>query len=588
MTSLTQSLSDLVGAAFAAEDLPAELGRVQRSDRPDLGQFQCNGAMQAAKIAKAPPRAVAERVAARLEQDPALAGVSVAGPGFLNFSYSDAVLRERVGALAADPRLGVPAAAPTGRVVLDFGGPNVAKPMHVGHLRSAIIGDALQRLFRHLGDAVTSDVHLGDWGLQMGMLISELEIRTPDLPYFAEGAEGPFPAESPVSLEDLERLYPEASAACKADPARNAQAQAATVALQSGRPGYRALWQHFVDVSVAAVRAEFARMGVRFDLWKGESDAQAAIAPLIARMREAGLAEESEGALVVRVAEEGDKNELPPVILQSSQGSALYHTTDLATILDRVSDTDPDLILYVVDQRQHVHFEQVFRAARKGAIAGRAALEHVGFGTVNGPDGKPFKTREGGVMKLEDLMEMARTRAAERIAEAGLAADLDADAKARIAHQIGVGAVKFADLSNHRLSAYIFDLDRFVQFEGKTGPYLQYAAVRIKSLLARAEAQGMKPGTQPSVESDSERALALELDGLQAAMRGAYEKRAPNILCEYVYGLAQAFSRFYTEHHILSEPDEGLRARRLALAHLTLRAVVQVLELLGIDVPDRM
>jgi arginyl-tRNA synthetase len=533
------------------------------------------------------PRILAQAVAARLAADPTFARVDIAGPGFINLDIADAHLESRTaevvrqdGAPAVDTGLGR-------RLVIDFGGPNVAKPMHVGHLRSAIIGDSLQRLFRANGWHVTSDVHLGDWGLQMGQLISEIGRRKLAPVYFDEDFAGPYPDVSPVTMEDLEEIYPAAAAACKADPARLDEARAATADLQAGRPGYRALWRHFFAVSEFGLQREFGSLGVRFDLWKGEADVDPLIAPMIELLKEKGLAEQSEGALVIHVAEAGDKKELPPLILVKSDGAVLYGTTDLATIVDRVRNLDPELILYVVDQRQHGHFEQVFRAAHKAGLSGRASLEHLGFGTMTGPDGKPFKTRAGGVMKLYDLIAMASEEAAKRLAEQGLAADYPAEERAAIARMVGIAAIKFADLSNHRISDYVFDLARFTRFEGKTGPYLQYAAVRIQSILRRAAEESV-PTMAPVIRSAEERALVIHLLAMPDALIEAERRRAPNMLCDYAFTLAQTFSRFYAEHHILSESDEVLKQARLGLCALTLRVLSQTLDILGIEVPSRM
>jgi arginyl-tRNA synthetase len=587
MKSLPADLSGIAGRAFEAEGFPAALGTVVASDRPDLAQFQCNGALAAAKQAKANPRAIADKVAARLRADPLFAKVEIAGPGFINLDIADDALAARAGAMAMDARLGAPETGTGQTLVIDFGGPNVAKPMHVGHLRSAIIGDCLQRLFRANGWAVTSDVHLGDWGLQMGQLISEIGRRGIAPIYFDASYAGPYPNESPVSMDDLEEIYPAASAACKADPARLEEARAATAELQAGRPGYRALWRHFFAVSEFGLQREYGSLGITFDLWKGEAVVDPLIPPMVEDLKARGIAVLSEGALVIPVAEPTDKKEMPPLILVKSDGAVLYGTTDLATIIDRVKSQNPDLILYVVDQRQHMHFEQVFRAARKAGLNGGAELEHLGFGTMTGPDGKPFKTRAGGVMKLYDLIDMATDEASKRLAEQGLAADYPPDERAAIAKAVGIAALKFADLSNHRISDYVFDLARFTRFEGKTGPYLQYAAVRIQSILRKAEAEGFKTAA-PVIRSPEERKLVLALLGLTDAMAGAEAKRAPNILCEYAFEAAQHFSRFYSEHHILSEPDAPLRAARLGLSALTLRVLEKVLGLLGIEVPARM
>jgi arginyl-tRNA synthetase len=584
MSSLAADLSRTVGEAFAAEGLDASFGLVRASDRPDLAQFQCNGALAAAKSSKSNPRAIAEKIASRLKADPRFAKLEIAGPGFINLDVTDEVLAAKLGGLAGDEKLGAPDTGKGRTAILDFGGPNIAKPMAVHHLRSSIIGDCLQRLYRANGWTVISDVHLGDWGLQMGQLITEVELRGLAPIYFDASFKGPYPDQSPATMDDLEELYPAASAACKADPLRLEAARRATAELQDGRPGYRALWRHFVKVSEAGLTREFGSLGVRFDLWNGESTVHDLIDPMIADLKARDLAVMSEGALVVPVARDDDKKPMPPLILLKSDGAVLYGTTDLATIIERARDYHPALILYVVDHRQHGHFEHVFRAARKAGLNDGAELEHVGYGTMNGPDGKPFKTRAGGAMKLYDLIAMATAEAEKRLAEQGIGADYGAEERARIARQVGIATIKFADLSNHRTTDYVFDLERFSKFEGKTGPYLQYAAVRIQSILRKAG----EAGTSPVVRSPEERVLALQLASLADALEAAEEKRAPNILCDYVFTLAQNFSRFYAEYHILSESDAGLRAARLGLCSLTLRVLTAILGLLGIEVPERM
>ncbi|MBS0273428.1 MAG: arginine--tRNA ligase [Proteobacteria bacterium] len=588
MTSLSAELSAIAGAAFAEEGLSPELGSVQISDRPDLAQFQCNGALPAAKAARQNPRAIAEKVAARLKTNPVFAKVEIAGPGFINLDVTDDALAERLGAMAKDARLGAPQTGSGKSVVIDFGGANVAKPMHVGHLRSSVIGDSLQRLFRANGWQVTSDVHLGDWGLQMGQLISEIEHRGIAPIYFDANFKGPYPAQSPVTMDDLEEIYPAASAACKADPARLEEARKATAELQNGRPGYRALWEHFFAVSRVGLEREWGSLGIHFDLWKGEASVEPLIQPMIADLRARHITEESEGALVIPVARPDDKKEMPPLILVKSDGAVLYGTTDLATIVDRVKEQNPDLILYVVDQRQHLHFEQVYRAAEKAGLNGKAKLEHDGFGTMNGPEGKPFKTRAGGVMKLFDLIAMVAEEAQKRLTEAGIGADYPQEERAAIAKMVGIATLKFADLSNHRLTDYIFDLARFSKFEGKTGPYLQYAAVRMQSILRKADPEDLNLAERAVLRTPEDRALILQLLALPNAMSAAEEKRAPNILCDYAFNLAQEFSRFYSTHHILSETDATLRATWLGLCGLTLATMTKVLDLLGIEIPPRM
>lgn len=586
--TLTDDLSTIVGAAFEAEGMAAAAGAVRFSDRPDLAQFQCNGALAAAKARKADPRALADAVVVKLKSNPIFADVSVAGPGFINISLTDAELSARLDTAANEAGVGAWRAPGIETVVIDYGGPNVAKPLHVGHLRSAIIGEALKRLFRAAGDTVVSDIHLGDWGLPMGQLITEMKREQPNLPYFDPTRTSGYPETSPVSLEDLERLYPQASAACKADEARAAQARAATADLQSGRPGYIALWRHFVAISRAAIEREYADLGVSFDLWKGESDADPLIPELANELRSKGLTEESDGAEVIRVARDGDKKEIPPLILFKSDGSILYGTSDLATILDRVRTVNPDRILYVVDGRQRDHFEQVFRASGLAGIYPMDRLEHLWFGTMNGKDGKPFKTRAGGVLKLRDLIDMVDARARERLKEGGLAEGYGEAEIAAIARKVGVAALKFADLGNPRTTDYVFDIDRFTSFEGKTGPYLLYASVRIRSVLAKAAGMGAGAPGAVKIGAAEERSLALSLLSFGEAMRMSFEKRMPHFLCDHAFNLSQAFSRFYAACRIADEADPKTRASRIAIAGAAGRQLDYVLDLLGLEAPERM
>lgn len=590
MASLTRDLSAAASAAFEAMGLEARWGEVRRSDKPEFADFQCNGAMGAAKSAGKNPREVAAGIAAALRAHDMVLSAEVAGPGFINIRVSDAALSGRAADILADTKAGAePAPDPTVTVV-DFGGPNVAKPMHVGHLRSAVIGDTLVRLLRFLGDHVTGDTHLGDWGLQMGHLVTELYDEQPDLTYFDPDYTGPYPEEPPVTIEDLARLYPAASAKAKEDPARNERSQKAVAELQAGRPGYRALLRHFINVSVAALKVDYEFLNVHFDLWKGESDVDHLIPGLIEKFKAAGLSEEDQGAVIVRIERESDKKDMPPIMLVNSRGGTGYHTTDLATIEDRMENLKPtpERMLYVVDQRQALHFEQVFRAAEMLGLIDEGRLEHIGFGTVNGPDGKPFKTREGGVLRLSDLNAMALEEAKKKIAEAGrLPEDMSAEERHQVAANVALAALRFSDLQNTRTSNYVFDLDRFTSFEGKTGPYLLYAAVRIKSLLRRAEEEGLEAG-EIVVGHDAERALVLQLDGFALALLLSREKRMPHILCEHVYNLAQAFSAFYAALPIASETDPALRASRLALSAAVLKQLETGLDILGIRVPERM
>ena len=586
--TLLEELSTVVGIAFADAGLNAELGAVKPADRPDLAQFQCNGALAAAKAAKQNPRALADGICETLRQEPIFADVTVAGPGFINLTLTDAELSRRLEATNDDARLGGWRKPEKEKIVLDYGGPNVAKPLHVGHLRAAIIGESLKRLFRFTGDEVVGDVHLGDWGLPMGQLITELAREQPDLPYFDESYSGPYPDTPPVTLQDLERLYPQASSACKEDPDRAEEARLATSALQKGRDGYRALWKHFVSLSRTSIEQEYADLGVSFDLWKGEADVDPLIEGMAASLTDKGIVEESDGARIIRVAKDSDKKEMPPLMLFKRDGAVTYGTTDLATILDRINSENPDRIIYVVDQRQRLHFEQVFRAAERAGYINEDCLEHLWFGTMNGKDGKPFKTREGGALRLRDLIDTVTERAKTRLAESGLADGYGDEETNDVARKVGVAALKFADLSNPRVSDYIFDLDRFMSFEGKTGPYLLYASVRVKSVLAKAEAKSAGAPGDVMIAAPEERTLALNLLSFGEAVQEAYGKRAPHLLCDHVFQLAQSFSKFYAACRIADEEDATIRASRLTLATMAGAQIELILDLLGITAPARM
>ncbi len=587
--TLKDELSAIAGEAFAAEGLDASLGAVKAADRPDLAQFQCNGALAAAKAAKKNPREIAGAIAERLAARPEFAEVTVAGPGFINLKLTPDFLAARLDALCADGgRFGGWSKETPEKIVLDYGGPNVAKPLHVGHLRAGIIGESLKRIMRFAGDDVTGDVHLGDWGLQMGQLISELELRQPDLVYFDPAAQGPFPEDPPISLSDLEEMYPAASAACKDDKARADIARKATKALQSGRPGYVALWRHFVTLSVNAMKKDYADLEVEFDLWKGEADADPLIPELTEDLKTRGVLEESDGAEIIRVAREDDNKEMPPIIFLNSEGAVGYHATDIATIVDRKRALDPDRMLYVVDARQRLHFEQVFRAVEKAGYFDEARLEHLWFGTMNGKDGKPFKTRAGGTLKLRDLIETVTDKARERLVENGFAEGYGEAETQEVARQVGVAALKFADLSNPRTSDYIFDLDRFMAFEGKTGPYLLYASVRVRSVVAKARAAGAGEAGAAILAAPEEIDLALVLLGFADALRDAYERRLPHLLCDHAFTLAQSFSKFYAACRIADEADADIRASRLALASAVGGQLDLVLSLLGFSAPERM
>ena len=597
MTDLRRALGEAAGAAFAGVELDDAYGRVTPSDRPDLADFQCNGALAAAKAARRNPREIASAVALQLARSPLVISAEVAGPGFINLRASGEALSARAQELAGDPRLGGGRVMVARRVIIDYGGPNVAKEMHVGHLRASIIGESIKRLHRFLGDETLGDAHFGDWGFQMGLLIvacadaddtvaqTLAELNGSGLDEAGrEKASACFATR--IGLDDLDRLYPAAAARAKTDSDYRDRARRATADLQGGAAGYRLIWGHFARVTRAALERDFHALGVDFDLWRGESDVDPLIAPMVEDLQAKGLLFEDQGARIIRVARNDDRREVPPLLVVSSEGSAMYGTTDLATVLDRRQFFDPDLVVYVVDQRQADHFEQVFRAAQLAGYAKDGELRHVGFGTMNGLDGKPFKTREGGVLKLRDLIDMAEAKARERLHEADLGAELPAAEFETTAHKVAVAALKFADLMSFRGTSYVFDLDRFSSFEGKTGPYLLYQAVRVKSLLRKAAAEGVLPG-EIVIEASAERELVLIVDGFGHVLSEAYEKSAPNYIADHAFRLAQAFARFYAACPVLSAPPAP-RASRLALAQLALNQLELSLDLLGIEAPERM
>ncbi len=585
MEKLIDRLSALVARAFESAGYDQSFGRVSVSNRPDLCQYQCNGALAAAKQYHKAPLSIAQDVAARLADDPAFEAVQTAAPGFLNLTLRDSYLTDYLSAMRENTRLGLPTTENPRTIVLDYGGPNVAKPLHVGHLRSAIIGESVKRICRYFGDRVVGDVHLGDWGLQMGLIIAELHERRPDLPFFYSSLTGEYPAEAPFTISELEEIYPAASAKAKEDPAFAAKAHDATFQLQSGHSGYRALWEKIMQVSLADLKRNYEKLNVSFDVWFGESDAQPFIEPMLAGFRERGLTRQSDGAEVMDVAEEGDAKEVPPCILVKSDGATLYATTDLATLVERERDFRPDKVLYIVDKRQSLHFEQVFRAARKaGIVRPETELQFLGFGTMNGKDGKPFKTREGGVMRLELLIAEVTDYVLQKIAESGI---VDAADQRATAEKIALAALKYGDLSNLATKDYIFDLDRFSAFEGNTGPYLLYTIVRIKSILAKYEGDLSAAQFQPP-NSASERNLALCLTRLQDNLLPAYTGSAPHLICAYCYELAGCANAFYHETRILAEQDSAKQAGYLALIDLTRAALELCIDLLGFEAPDKM
>ncbi len=588
MKKILDVISDEMKKAFAAAGYDEQLGKVTLSNRPDLCEYQCNGAMAGAKQYKKAPIMIAQDVAKELENSQVFAEVTAVNPGFLNLKLSAEFLKNYLDQMAHDPKFGLDMPQKANKIVIDYGGPNVAKPLHVGHLRSAIIGESIKRIARYAGHEVIGDIHLGDWGLQMGLIITELEERNPDLVYFDESYTGEYPTEAPFTISELEEIYPTASGKSKEDAAYKEKAMDATFKLQSGVRGYRALWNHIIKVSVTDLKKNYKNLNVEFDLWKGESDVHDLIPQMVDYMKEEGYAYISEGALVVDVKEETDTKEIPPCMILKSDGASLYNTTDLATIMERMNKIQPDKIIYVVDKRQDLYFEQVFRCARKTKLVRpETELKFLGFGTMNGKDGKPFKTREGGVMRLESLIAEINEEMYRKITENRSVPEEEARETARV---VALSAVKYGDLSNQASKDYIFDIDRFTSFEGDTGPYILYTIVRIKSILAKYKEMGgqlTSVALQPAV-SESEKALMLGLVGFNAMMESAYEEIAPHKVCAYIYDLANAFNHFYHETKILTEEDQVKKEGWIALLVLTRDVLETCIDVLGFSAPERM
>ena len=585
MEKFVDLISRRVSEAFAAAGYDSSFGKVTVSNRPDLCQFQCNGAMPAAKQYRCAPIQIAQAVADQLQQDPMFSSVSAVNPGFLNLDVSDSYLRDYVAQMAQSERFGLVPDPAAGTMVLDYGGPNVAKPLHVGHLRSAIIGESLKRIHRYFGNKVIGDIHMGDWGLQMGLIIEEVRERQPELPYFDPNFTGEYPAEAPFTISELEEIYPTASAKSKVDEDFAERAHTATFKLQNGERGYRAIWDHIMALSVADLKKNYGKLNVSFDVWLGESDAQPYIPPMIEAMKAKGITSQSEGALVIEVQEETDTKDVPPCILVKSDGATLYATTDLATIVQRMEDYAPQKLLYLTDKRQSLHFEQVFRAARKaGIVPAHMPLQHIGFGTMNGKDGKPFKTREGGVMRLERLIAEITDYIRQKITENQVVDSSEIEETARL---IAMAALKYGDLSNQPTKDYIFDLERFAAFEGNTGPYILYTIVRIKSILAKYQAAAdLTALTAP--ETKEARDLMLTLTRYSDNLWQSYRDCAPNVICSYIYELAGAANKFYHETRILAEPDAAKQAGYVALMELTRQVLESCIDLLGFEAPERM
>ena len=588
MQKILDLITEQVTDAFVKAGYEEKFAKVTLSNRPDLCEYQCNGAMAAAKAYRKAPIMIAGDVVALLSPNPMFEEASAVNPGFINLKLSPEFLADYLRRMQEDENLSVEKAANPKRIIIDYGGPNVAKPLHVGHLRSAIIGESIKRMGRFLGHEMIGDVHLGDWGLQMGLIIVELKRRKPKLVYFDETYTGEYPEEAPFTIGELEEIYPAASAYSKDHPEYKEEAMQATYLLQHGHRGYQAILKHIMNVSVADLKKNYENLNVTFDLWKGESDAQPYIPEMVDYMKKNGYAYEDQGALVVDVKEETDTKEVPPCMILKSDGASLYTTTDLATIVQRMEDYKPDEILYVVDKRQEMHFIQVFRCARKTKLVGDdTKLTFLGFGTMNGKDGKPFKTREGGVMRLESLLTSINEEMYRKIMDNH---EIDPDEARETAKLVGLSAIKYGDLSNQASKDYIFDIDRFTSFEGNTGPYILYTIVRIKSILHKYQEAGKSlEGVKiQAADKMSEKDLMLELSRFNSVMENAFDEIAPHKICSYIYDLANVFNRFYHETKILTEEDSTKQASYIALLLLTRDVLECCIDVLGFSAPERM
>ncbi len=593
MRKILDLISEEMMTAFEAAGYDGQLGRVTLSNRPDLCEYQCNGAMAGAKRYHKAPFLIAQEVAEKLAESEVLSEVSAVAPGFLNMKLKESFVRDYLRQMHTSGKQGLETPKQAEKIIIDYGGPNVAKPLHVGHLRSAIIGESIKRICRYAGHDIIGDIHMGDWGLQMGLIITELQKRQPDLVYFNSSFEGEYPKEAPFTISELEEIYPTASAKSKEDEAYKADAMEATYRLQSGVRGYRALWKHIMSVSIADLKKNYENLNVDFDLWKGESDVHDIIPGMVEDMKKGGYAYESDGALVVDVKEETDTKEVPPCMILKSDGAALYNTTDLATIMDRMERYQPDKMIYLTDKRQSLYFEQVFRCARKtGLVNENTKLVHIGFGTMNGKDGKPFMTRKGGVMRLENLIREIDEEMLRKIQEnaSSKGYEIDMEEAAQTAKIVGLAAIKYGDLSNQASKDYIFDMDRFTSFEGDTGPYILYTIVRIKSILNKYAEQGgvLADAVIGEAVNGSEKSLMLEVAKFNATIEAAYEEIAPHRICAYIYDLANAFNHFYHETKILTEEDSKKKSGWIALLMLVKDVLETCIDLLGFSAPERM
>lgn len=595
MKKILDLITDEVTKAFTECGYDAKYAKVTLSNRPDLCEYQCNGAMAAAKEYKKAPFMIADEVVEKLAANPIFAMAESVKPGFLNLKIDEVYLADYVAKMQEDEgRFGCEKTEAPKTIMIDYGGPNVAKPLHVGHLRSAIIGESVKRIGKFMGHNVIGDVHLGDWGLQMGLIITELKQRRPELVYFDDTYTGEYPEEAPFTISELEEIYPTASKKSKEDETYKEAAMQATFELQHGKRGYQALLKHILNVSVTDLKRNYANLNVSFELWKGESDAQPYIPDMVQKMKDDGFAYISDGALVVDVKEETDTKEIPPCMILKSDGASLYNTTDLATMVWRMKDYNPDELIYVVDKRQELYFTQVFRCARKtGIVKPETELKFLGFGTMNGKDGRPFKTRDGGVMRLEHLISGINEEMLAKIQENQKTKEnlgISTEEAENTAKMVALAAIKYGDLSNQASKDYIFDIDRFTSFEGNTGPYILYTIVRIKSILNKYHGLG-KDDSGAVIEaahSKSEKDLMLELSKFNAVMESAFEETAPHKICSYIYDLANAFNSFYHGTKIMSEENETVQKSYIRLLELTKSVLETCIDVLGFSAPERM
>lgn len=588
MKTLLNLITREMEQAFQAAEYDASYAKVTLSNRPDLCEYQCNGAMAAAKAYRKAPIMIANDVVAKIQNSDCFEMVEAVNPGFINLKVKPSFVADYLNEMARDENLGVEKTSEPKMTLIDYGGPNVAKPLHVGHLRSAIIGESVKRIARFKGHKVIGDIHLGDWGYQMGLIITELKKRQPELPYFDESFEGEYPEEAPFTIGELEEIYPTASAYAKKHEEYREEALQATFQLQSGHRGYRAVWKHIMHVSVEDLKKNYRNLNVEFDLWNGESDAQKYIPDMVQMLKDKGYAHYDQGALVVDVQEEDDKKEVPPCMILKSDGAALYDTTDLATLVERETLYQPDEVIYVVDKRQELHFTQVFRCAKKaGIVRPETELKFLGFGTMNGKDGKPFKTRDGGVMRLENLIREIDDEMMKKIMDNRTVTEEEAK---KTAETVGLAAIKYGDLSNQASKDYVFDVDRFTSFEGNTGPYILYTIVRIKSILNKYKESGYVLDNLQIREADGEfeKALMLETAKFNEMVEVVYEETAPHKICAYIYDTANAFNKFYHETKILSEENKEKREGYIALLQLTKEVLETCIDLLGFEAPERM